>query len=59
LTLGEKLLASGRRDDAVADYQQLLTELPDYADAESIRQKITRLTGKTAGTNSPSPTPGN
>jgi len=59
LTLGEKMLASGRREDAVADYQNLLAELPDYADAESIRQKIARLARKTAGTNSPSPTPGN
>jgi uncharacterized protein (TIGR03790 family) len=59
LTLGEKLLTSGRREDAAADYQQLLAEIPDYADAESIRQKINQLTGKTARTNSPASTPGN
>ena len=57
LTLGEKLLAAGRREEAAADYQLLLTELPDYADAESIRQKINQLTGKTTGTNSPPPPP--
>lgn len=59
LTLGEKLLASGRPEDAGTNYQKLLTEMPDYADAESIRQKIHQFTEKTAGTNSPSPAPGN
>jgi uncharacterized protein (TIGR03790 family) len=59
LTLGEKLLASGRREEAGDNYQKLLTELPDYADAENIRERINRLAGKTAGTNTPAPAPGN
>lgn len=51
LTLGEKLLAAGRREDAQAEYQRLLAERPDYPDAESLRQKIGQLTGKTSGSN--------
>lgn len=58
LTLGERLLAAGRRDEAQAEYQRLLTERPDYAGAESLRQKINQIAGKTSGsTNRPPPAP--
>ncbi|MGC3956606.1 MAG: tetratricopeptide repeat protein [Verrucomicrobiota bacterium] len=56
LTLGEKLLAAGRRDEALAEYQRFLAARPDYADADSIRQKITQLAGKSAGSTNGSPT---
>lgn len=41
LTLGEKLLAAKRTEDARHNYEKLLEEMPDYSDAAVIRQKIT------------------
>jgi tetratricopeptide (TPR) repeat protein len=49
LTLGEKLIAVSRKDEARANYQSLLAEMPAYADAEVIRQKITALEVKPPG----------
>lgn len=49
LTLGEKLLAAGRKDEARTNYQKLLEEMPNYADAEVIRQKIASLETKPPG----------
>ena len=46
LTLGEKLQAAQRPEDARKNYEKLLEEMPDYADALSIRQKITALSPK-------------
>jgi tetratricopeptide (TPR) repeat protein len=54
LTLGERLVAADRKPEAVRNYEDLLTETPDYADAEVIRQKIQQLTAKPVGaTNNP------
>lgn len=47
LTLGEKLQAAQRPEDARKNYEKLLEEMPDYADALSIRQKIISLTPTT------------
>lgn len=43
LELGRHLTDAGRNADAIHDYEQLLAEIPDYADAASIRQKINSL----------------
>jgi len=43
LTLGEKLLAANRDEDARKNYDQLLAEAPDYPDKEGIRQRLTTL----------------
>jgi uncharacterized protein (TIGR03790 family) len=48
LTLGEKLLAAKRDDDARANYQKLLQESPDYPDAVGIGQKLAGLSAATA-----------
>jgi uncharacterized protein (TIGR03790 family) len=40
LTLGEKLLAAKRDDEARQNYEQLLAEIPDYPEAELIRKKF-------------------
>lgn len=52
LRLGEKLLAANRNEEARSNYEKLLLELPDYADAISIRQKIAALNPK-SGEKSP------
>jgi uncharacterized protein (TIGR03790 family) len=49
LTLGEKLIAAGRKDEARSNYQSLLAEMPSYPDAESVRQKIAALEPKPTG----------
>lgn len=46
LTLGDRLIAAGRKEDAQKNYEQLLAEMPDYADATAIRQKIAALIPK-------------
>ena len=46
LLLGEKLLVAQRPDDARQNYQKLLEEMPDYADAPAIRQKMAALKPK-------------
>jgi tetratricopeptide (TPR) repeat protein len=46
LELGTRLIAAGRKEDAQKNYEQLLTEMPDYADAAAIRQKIAALIPK-------------
>jgi len=51
LTLGEKLQAQGRNAEAVQDYQDLLTESPDYPGKDSILEKLQALRRKIAGTN--------
>lgn len=43
LTLGEKLVAEKRRDEARKNYELLLAETPDYPDAELIRQRLATL----------------
>jgi uncharacterized protein (TIGR03790 family) len=43
LTLGEKLIAAKRYDEARANYQKLLQEAPDYPDAVGIGQKLVGL----------------
>lgn len=43
LTLGEKLIAAKRDDEARANYQKLLQESPDYPDAVGIGQKLAGL----------------
>jgi tetratricopeptide (TPR) repeat protein len=48
LELGEKLTAAQRREAAQTNYEQLLSEVPDYADAATIRQKIAALTSPPA-----------
>jgi uncharacterized protein (TIGR03790 family) len=40
LTLGEKLLAAKRTDEARKNYEQLFAENPDYPETEIIRRKI-------------------
>jgi tetratricopeptide (TPR) repeat protein len=43
LTLGEKLIAAKRDDEARTNYQKLLQESPDYPDAVGIGQKLAGL----------------
>lgn len=43
LTLGEKLLAAKRDEEARTNYQKLLQEAPDYPDAVGIGQKLAGL----------------
>lgn len=57
LTLGEKLLAANRKEEARVNYQNLLAERPDYADAEIIRQKISALETKPPGQTNTTATP--
>lgn len=52
-TLGEKLLAEGRKADAVANYKRLLAEAPDYPGKSQIEEKLNVLEGKTPETNAP------
>ncbi len=54
LNLGEKLQAEGRQSEAVADYEQLLTEAPDYPGREFIENTLAALKTQAAGaTNAP------
>jgi tetratricopeptide (TPR) repeat protein len=46
LTLGEKLLALNREEEAYANYQKFVEESPDYADRLSIYQKLLSLAQK-------------
>jgi len=46
LTLGEKLLAAGREEDAYNNYKSLAGESPDYADRTIIYQKLVHLANK-------------
>jgi len=43
LTLGEKLLAGKRYDEARTNYQKLLQEAPDYPDAVGIGHKLAEI----------------
>ncbi len=43
LTLGEKLIAQNRPEDAYEDYQQFLKNFPNYADILSINRKLLAL----------------
>lgn len=43
LALGDRLSAAGRKEEAARNYEQLLAEMPDYADAAVIHQKIAVL----------------
>jgi len=43
LTLGEKLIAAQRNDEARTNYQKLLQEAPDYPGAIGIEQKLAGL----------------
>ena len=47
LTLGEKLIAAQRDDEARANYEKLLREAPEYPGAVGIEQKIAGLTPAT------------
>jgi tetratricopeptide (TPR) repeat protein len=53
LTLGEKLQAQDRGDEAVDNYQQLLVESPDYPGRQFIENTLAALRQKIAGTNAP------
>lgn len=58
LTLAEKLVAANRPDEARIEYQRLLTDRPNYADADGLRQKVATLTEKPAAvTNRPTAIP--
>jgi tetratricopeptide (TPR) repeat protein len=46
LTLGEKLLAESRDTEAYENYQQLMTEAPDYPGKTAIYQKLLSLAQK-------------
>jgi uncharacterized protein (TIGR03790 family) len=46
LTLGEKFASANQNDEAMANYQDLLKENPNYPDADVIRGKISALTQK-------------
>jgi uncharacterized protein (TIGR03790 family) len=48
LTLGEKLIAAKRDDEARTNYQKLLQEVPDYPNAVGIGQKLAGLSGPPA-----------
>ncbi len=53
LTLGEKLVAQNRNDEAIEDYQKLLAEAPDYPGKNSVLEKLAALQPKPAATNAP------
>jgi uncharacterized protein (TIGR03790 family) len=53
LTLGEKLLAQNRTDEAIDDYKKLLEESPDYPGKNSISEKLAALEQKASDTNVP------
>lgn len=46
LTLGEKLSALNREEEAYANYQKLIEESPDYPDKAAIYQKLVSLAQK-------------
>jgi uncharacterized protein (TIGR03790 family) len=46
LTLAEKLIGLGREAEAYTDYQQLLTECPDYPDKLDLYRKLVPLARK-------------
>jgi len=52
LTLGDKLVAAGRENDAIENYKHLLAESPDYPGKPSVEAKMTALEQKIANTNS-------
>jgi uncharacterized protein (TIGR03790 family) len=51
LTLGEKLLANSQTADAIANWQQLLSESPGYPGAADIQSRIDALKQKAAKSN--------
>jgi uncharacterized protein (TIGR03790 family) len=51
LTLGEKLVAAGRKDEAAGDYQKLLEESPDYPGKALVMEKLNALKSKAEATN--------
>jgi len=52
LTLGDKLVAAGRENDAIENYKHLLAESPDYPGKPSVEAKMAALEQKLANTNS-------
>ena len=48
LTLGEKLAAAGRLDEAAANYRALVAEAPDYPGRNAIDDKLKALEPKPA-----------
>ena len=52
-SLGEKLLAQGRKADAIDDYKQLLSEAPDDPGKPQIEEKLKGLEPVDSGTNAP------
>jgi len=53
LTLGEKLLAQGRKADAVQDYKSLLAEAPDWPGKSQIEEKLKSLAPPEPGADAP------
>jgi tetratricopeptide (TPR) repeat protein len=53
LTLGEKLLAQGRTADAIANYEKLLAETPNYPGRPQIDEKLKALKEPNSDTNAP------
>ena len=53
LTLGQKLQAQGRDDEAVENYQKLLAEAPDYPGKDFIVNTLAALQQKNSDTNAP------
>ena len=51
LTLGDKLVAAGRENDAIENYRQLLAESPDYPGKPSVEAKMAALEQKLTNTN--------
>ncbi|HVU08888.1 MAG TPA: TIGR03790 family protein [Verrucomicrobiae bacterium] len=51
MTLGEKLLAQNRKDEAIKNDKQLLAEAPDYPGRNKIQEKLDALEPKPADTN--------
>ena len=52
-TLAEKLLAQGRKAEAMDDYKQLIAEAPDYPGKAQIEEKLRALEEVDAHTNGP------
>ena len=51
LTLGEKLIAQNRPEEAYEDYQQFLKNFPNYADILSINRELLALAKQLGETN--------
>jgi predicted Zn-dependent protease len=51
LTLGEKLIAAQRKDEAVEDFEKLLVEFPDYPGKDLVTHQLAALKPQPAGTN--------